>query len=175
MSMAYTPQHIANYFLDRAAQERRSLGHMKVQKLVYIAYGWYLALTGKRLFNEPIQAWQHGPVIRSLYDEFKHFSNEGITSRATEIDLDTWEERTPRIDPSDKTAEMILGKVWAAYNRFSGWQLREKTHEPQTPWSLTYDPAVRQKHIPDELIRPHFSDIIGRILDTAESSRSSAA
>ena len=173
--MTYTPQHIANYFLDRAEAEGRTLGHMKVQKLVYIAYGWYLALTGERLFNEPIQAWQHGPVIRSLYDEFKHYVNRGITERATELNLDTWDEVVPRVDPADTMVELVLGKVWAAYNRFSGWQLRQKTHEPETPWSLTYDPGERDKIIPDELIRPHFSDIIKRILDAATAPSAAAA
>lgn len=172
--MAYTPQHIANYFLDRAERDGVRLENMKLQKLVYIAYGWYLALTGKRLFDEPIQAWQHGPVIRSLYDEFKHFVSSAITGRATEINFDTWDETVPRVDADDNEVHLILSKVWAAYNRFSGWQLRAKTHEPGTPWSMTYDPAERDKVIPDELIRPHFSDIIRRILDAAKSRAAAA-
>lgn len=45
---------------------------LKLIKLVYLAYGWSIALD-YRLFDEPIVAWKHGPVIRSLYHEFKHF------------------------------------------------------------------------------------------------------
>ena len=165
--MGYTPQHIANYFLDRADEEGRSLGHMKLQKLVYIAYGWYLALTGEKLFHEPIQAWKHGPVVRSLYDEFKHFASESVQGRATEVKFETWEHVEPRVDQTDDMVNLVLSKVWAAYNQFSGWQLRQKTHEPETPWSQTYSAFERNKEIPDELIRPHFAHIIRQILDAA--------
>jgi uncharacterized phage-associated protein len=41
----YTPSHIANYFLKRA----ESQGEFKLLKLVYIGYGWVLALTDRKL------------------------------------------------------------------------------------------------------------------------------
>jgi len=165
--MAYTPQHIANYFLERAKSEGREIGQLKLLKLVYIAYGWMLALTGDRLFNEPIQAWQHGPVIRSLYDEFKHFGKSPITDRAMEFDLDSMEQFEPHVPAEDSQTRMILDKVWAAYKRFSGWQLREKTHEENTPWSQVYDASKRDQVIPDDLIKPHFLGKIRQILDAA--------
>lgn len=37
--MAYTPQHIANYFLERAEREGVRVSPLKLIKLVYIAYG----------------------------------------------------------------------------------------------------------------------------------------
>ena len=37
--------------------------HLKLQKLLYYAQGVCLAITGNTLFNEEIQAWQHGPVV----------------------------------------------------------------------------------------------------------------
>ncbi|MBT2242699.1 SocA family protein [Sphingobium sp. BHU LFT2] len=168
--MTYTPQHIANYFLDRARDENRTLDQLKLMKLVYIAYGWHLALTGKKLFNEDIQAWQHGPVVRSLYDEFKHFGRSPITQRATEFDMDTFDLTVPEIPESDADVRLILDKVWAAYKRFNGWQLREKTHEAGTPWSMTYQEGARDQIIPDETIRPHFLTIIRKILDAARAS-----
>jgi uncharacterized phage-associated protein len=173
--MAYTPQHVANYFLDRADREGRAITQMQLQKLVYIAYGWALALKGERLFDEPIEAWEHGPVIRSLYDEFKRFGKGAIQGRATEFNLENFDTSEPRVPESDKDTFLILDKVWAAYHRFSGWQLRQKTHEPDTPWSVTYDPGKRDKIIPDEVIRPHFFTVIRRILDAARSPSITAA
>lgn len=173
--MTYTPQHIANYFLKRADDEGRPMDQLKLIKLVYIAYGWALALTGKRLFSEEIQAWKHGPVIRSVYDEFKHYGSLPIHSRATEFDLDTFELTEPRVPEKDAETQLILGKVWAAYKRFSGWQLRQKTHEPDTPWSMTYDPRRRDQVISDELIRPHFLTIIRQILDVIAQASAAAA
>lgn len=168
--MAYTPQHIANYFLDQARAERRPMGQMKLIKLVYIAYGWYLALKGERLFDEPIQAWQHGPVVPSVYHEFKHYGGDSITERAAFYDLDTGEFIYPEVDPADEETREVLSKVWAAYKNFSAWTLRNKTHEPGTPWTLTYHQGVRNKVITDDLIESHFAHKIREILDTADAA-----
>ena len=44
--MAYNPTTVANYFIDKYAKVG-NLTPMKIIKLTYIAYGWYLALTNK--------------------------------------------------------------------------------------------------------------------------------
>ncbi|OQY42717.1 MAG: hypothetical protein B6240_13665 [Desulfobacteraceae bacterium 4572_87] len=46
------------------------ISNLKLQKLVYYAQGFYLALYDEPLFNEPIEAWTHGPVIRELYRSY---------------------------------------------------------------------------------------------------------
>ena len=54
-------EDVANYFLSK-----KSMSPKKLQKIVYYAYGWTLALLNEdikaldnRLFNEPIEAWIH--------------------------------------------------------------------------------------------------------------------
>jgi uncharacterized phage-associated protein len=163
----YTAQHVANYFLDRAAAEGRPLTPLKLIKLVYIAYGWMLALMGRKLFDDKIEAWMHGPVIPSLYHEFKHFGKTPVTDRATCVDYFDMDSFEPRIE-HDRETLGILDKVWAAYHRFSGWTLREKTHAVGTPWESTYA-AGQNAVIEDELIAPHYRKKIGEILDVAES------
>lgn len=167
--LAYTPQHIANYFLDRAQEEGRGLSPLKLIKLIYIAYGWVLALTGKRLFDEPIQAWKHGPVIPSIYHEFKHYRSGSICEPSGIFDMDTGGYEVPKIPKSDATTNLILEKVWAAYSGFSGWALRNKTHEAGTPWSKTFDGSM-DNDIPDELIGPHFHQKIREIVDAARAA-----
>lgn len=168
-TVSYTPQHIANYFLDKAEEDGRSLSPLKLIKLVYIAYGWVLALTNQRLFEEPIEAWQHGPVIPSIYHEFKHYRSEPICERAGLFDMETGGYDLPRIPKSDSTTLLILEKVWAAYSRFSGWALRNKTHEPGTPWTTVYD-GTKENVIPDNLIHQHFHQKIRDILDAARAA-----
>lgn len=164
---SYTPQHIANYFLARAQEEGRNLTPLKLLKLVYIAYGWVLALTGRRLFEEEIQAWQHGPVIPSLYHEFKHFGREPVTERAQAFDLDSFDVVRPEVPESDKETALILDKVWSAYKAFSGWALRNKTHASDTPWSDVYEDGRRNIVIPDEKIADHYRKRIEKYLDAA--------
>ena len=47
--------------------------NLKLQKLVYYAQAWHLALRDVPLFEEDFEAWVHGPVIPALYQEYKKF------------------------------------------------------------------------------------------------------
>lgn len=168
IDMGYTPQHIANYFLNRASDEGRGLSPMKLIKLIYIAYGWYIALTGKKLFDEEIQAWKHGPVIPSIYHEFKHYKSNFIDEDASAFDLDTFKETIPFVSPVDNEVNLILDKVWLAYKDFSGIALRGKTHEEGTPWSKSFESGKRNIVIPDEYIKKHFEHRIKEYINRAQ-------
>lgn len=163
----YTPQDIANYFLDKAGEADMPMSAMKLQKLVYIAFGWYLALTGRRLFEEEIEAWQHGPVIPSLYHEFKCYRGNPIEGRATLYDYDTNDLHIPGVDEGDEDTLSILSRVWEIYHPFTGGALRNKTHQPGTPWQQTYVEGCRSQTIPVNLIAEHFRDRITSYLDAA--------
>ncbi len=41
---------------------------MKLQKLVYYSQAWSLVWDEKPLFEEAIEAWANGPVVRELFD-----------------------------------------------------------------------------------------------------------
>ena len=41
---------------------------MKLQKLVYYAQAWSLVWDESPLYNEKIEAWSNGPVVRELFD-----------------------------------------------------------------------------------------------------------
>lgn len=168
-SVTYTPQHVANYFLDRAEAERRPITQLKLLKLVYMAYGWHLALTGQRLFDERIQAWKHGPVIQTLYDEFKSFGKSAITRRSHDFDLDTLDLYTPQIREDDEGTRLILDRVWEAYKAFDAWTLRQKTHEPDSPWSRVYIDGQRHIFLRDSDIREHYAQRIRQYLNAAKS------
>ena len=166
---SYLPGHVANFMLDRADRERRDLSPMKLLKLVYIGYGWALAvLGGRKLFHEPILAWPHGPVVRSLYDEFKHYGRNPIGERSVEFDIDSFDLYTPRVPGDDKDANLVLGKVWDVYKSFSAASLRSLTHRQDTPWRDVYRQGRRDTPIPDDLIRDHFTTKINQYLDNAD-------
>ena len=132
--MEYSAQRVANFFLDKAELEKLPMTQMKLLKLAYFAYGWIAAILDKPLFPDEIEAWQHGPVIPSLYHEFKEFGQSPITRRAINFDLDTESVETPRIDRNDEDTLFVLERVWDIYKRFSAGALRAKTHEDDTPW-----------------------------------------
>lgn len=62
--MTIQARDVANYFLQRDADDSHSDGisHLKMQKLVYYAYGFYYAIFQHKLFEEGLEARQHDPV-----------------------------------------------------------------------------------------------------------------
>ncbi len=73
---------IANYFVRKSLDSGIPVTPMKLVKLVYVAHGWYLGLTGEPLIAEGVQAWKYGPVVPSVYDKFKMYGGSAITEPA---------------------------------------------------------------------------------------------
>jgi uncharacterized phage-associated protein len=129
--MSHSAKAVANYFIETAKREWEQLSAMKIQKLVYFAHGWYLALYNEPLLDEKIEAWRYGPVVPSLYHEFK-FYGSGNIDYATDIDAgDGFRIITPKI-PNDRMLKAFLDRVWEVYGDFSAVQLSNMTHEPNS-------------------------------------------
>ena len=61
---------VCDYIISRVCNAGSSMNELKLQKLLYYAQAWHLAVFGSRLFDERFQAWVHGPVCRAIYDRF---------------------------------------------------------------------------------------------------------
>jgi uncharacterized phage-associated protein len=94
--------------------------NLKLQKLLYYAQGYHLALFGTPLFPDEVKAWDHGPVIRSVYDEYKQFDRQPIAATDPAPDL-------------PDTAVEILDSVIRSYGQFTAGKLRDMTHL-ERPW-----------------------------------------
>lgn len=143
----YCPKSIANYFLELAHAKGESISPMKLQKLVYYAHGWYAGYTHKPLINEAVEAWPYGPVIPSLYHEFKRFGAGDIKGKAFDSGL---QGRAAVATPADQDIRRFLDKVWNSYGGYTGVTLSEMTHAIGTPWHMTWSgcPGVRGQDIP---------------------------
>lgn len=156
----YKAKAIANYFLAKAEGEHKPLTPMKLQKLIYFAHGWHLALVSKPLIDERVQAWEFGPVIRTVYDEFKQFGSAPITGRASSLEVVNGRILSfePTIAPSDGQTVEFLDRIWDVYKPLSAFQLSALTHQGGTPWEKTYpqNRGVRNLTIEDTIIREFF-------------------
>lgn len=139
------PKVVAEDFLFLANQERRPLTPMQVQKLAYIAHGWQLGIAGRPLVNEPIEAWQYGPVIPSLYRRYKHYGSSPIDECPSE-----------RPTSLDEEEHDLIDQVWKGYGNRSGVSLSALTHEPGTPWYITIQQSGRGAVISNDLIEDYY-------------------
>jgi len=159
---------IANEFLRKPGGE--SLTQMQLQKLVYIAHGWKLGLLGQPLTTDEPQAWAYGPVYPDLYDHTKFFGRGAIGREITPDDDEAvrffTDARRRNVRPYraelDANERQIIDQVWRRYGKLSGARLSTLTHQPNTPWSDTYDGA-RNRVIPQDEIRNHYVELAGRV------------
>ncbi len=114
---------VANYFLTLVNEDvGDSISNLKLQKLVYYAQGFSLALRGEVLFDEPIEAWTHGPAIQELYHKYKEYGANAI-SKPEGVDFTKY----------DGNVKSLLNQIYEEYGQFSAWKLREMSHE-EDPW-----------------------------------------
>jgi len=156
---------IANEFLAKAGPA--GLTQMQIQKLVYFAHGWTLAVTGHPLTVEEPQAWNYGPVYSDLYDHTKYFGKKSINRLLTPDDDDAMRffSRDPApaqpyraaLSPVEKD---IIDRVWSRYGSLPGSRLSAMTHQAGTPWYETYAGGEgKNRAIPNPLIQQHYVDI----------------
>lgn len=147
---------VANEFLSIPNND---ISLLKLLKLCYFAQGFSLAILDRTIFDDPIEAWQYGPVVPALYHEFKHFDSKKITekSRFTYLnDHYQLKSETPILENKDE--KKIIQIVWNMYGKYSANDLVDITHKEGTPWSYTFVPRAN-KVIPIELIKDYYKTL----------------
>ena len=120
---------VADYFLAQIDEDVGDLiSNLKLQKLVYYAQGFHLAIFGWPLFDESLEAWTHGPVVPALYQKYKDYKSNSI-ARPEGIDFTKF----------DRDSRDLLDEVYSAFGQYSAWKLRNMTHQ-ESPWRDAYRP-----------------------------------
>lgn len=156
---------IANEFIFRGQTEARTryLTNMQLQKLVYLAHGWHLAVEGEPLLNDHIEAWQFGPVIRRLYDAIKKWGRNPINDLilwGDDTDFDFDDRNIAKADLSEQS-KAVIDKVWKEYGDLKAFQLSALTHAAGTPWEQSFEP-YQNVVISNDVIRKHFVELAAR-------------
>lgn len=90
----------------------------RLQKLLYYCQGWSLALLGRPLFRDPIEAWVHGPVVKSVHSKFSGQST-GITPTQAG-------PPTAQLSPVERK---LVEMVWDHMACLTPGKLRQMTHD----------------------------------------------
>jgi uncharacterized phage-associated protein len=148
--MLYDAMTIAKWFVAYAETDESGeagLSNLKLQKLLYYAQGHHLGASGHVLFSDPVEAWDHGPVVPNVYHQFKDFDS-GLIHLDSKDSFDF-----PDVD-GDTTQFLI--DIWDTYGGIAAWKLRDMTHG-ESPWSQSYRPGARHIVIPPEAMEKHFA------------------
>ncbi|WP_406545530.1 Panacea domain-containing protein [Succinimonas sp.] len=146
----YSAFTVANWFIERSKLAENEGGDrlslLKLLKLMYYAEGTFLAYDRGSLFKEQFIAWQHGPI---LYSVWKRFTN-------TPYDLSfTDSEKSEFREISEEDVE-LLENVYQTFGTYSAWGLRNLTHG-ERPWiEATDNGRVMNREISRDSIRDYF-------------------
>ena len=123
---------------------------LKLQKLLYFAQGVSYCMNDEELFEEQFEAWVHGPVIRSVYHQYRSYEYNPI-----DIFFD--------IENLNEKQQKVLEYVKDTYGKYDGKYLEKLTHS-QAPWLYArrgLDPDERDsKDIPKEIIADYFISLM---------------
>lgn len=141
--MALRAKDVAAYILEK----KGSLTGYQLQKLLYYCQAWNLVFLGQPLFDDPIEAWKHGPVVASVSHLHQHLF---------------WVNRHHITDSNSKRVPLenqcVIDAVLDAYGDFSGDQLERLTHS-EAPWSDAYNgrTCFDSASIPLETIKDYYA------------------
>lgn len=136
--MAHAPLAVANVLIQKHPGQ---IDPMKLQKLLYFANGWWLAVKGQPLLSERPQVWRYGPVFKSIYRDFSRFGRSKIPEPERRSPFD---HNPPFVEgPEAEEISQMLDWVWSGYGHRSGGELSDETHKPGTPWRKI---AEREKY-----------------------------
>jgi uncharacterized phage-associated protein len=142
---------VAQYILERHGP----MTTMKLQKLVYYAQAWSIVWDDDVLFDDPIQAWKAGPVVRTLYERHRgHFRIATIGGTAANLS----ERQRDTID-----------RVLRFYGDKSAQWLSDLTHM-EDPWKYAYGRAENTEITPEAL-----AEYYGSLLESAHGEQEGSA
>lgn len=147
MGANHTALEVADKLMSLSIRDETPKTPMQIQKLTYFCHGWKLGLGHGPLFQDAVESWQYGPVIRAVYHALKHHGSAEIKEP-----LHLGGDFSP-------LEEKIIERVWMLYGDQSGIELSNLTHAEGTPWHQTYVPGSFTQIIPNPLIRNYFEKI----------------
>lgn len=133
-------QNVAEYIIN---YPNLYVDNLKLQKLAFYSQAVSLVIHNKPLFNDRIEAWDYGPVVRSLYSKYKSFEQDIPHSQAEF-----------KLSAEDMEA---VDLALSYYGNMTGSQLITLTHS-EKPWQEAYAKG-RNTEITQQSMKDFYSTI----------------
>lgn len=129
---------VANTFIAGHGSELM-LTNLVLNKLVYYAQVESLRRTGRPLFDDPIQAWQYGPVEEEVYATFSSHGRGRITAPVGQVADDA------------ETSRIVAGTV-ERYGFLTAFDLVAFSHREGSAWRNVYVPGRRREITVEDIL-----------------------
>lgn len=137
----HTAKDVAKYIIHKCTSENKPISNLQLQKILYYVQAASLKERSCALFTDEIEAWQFGPVVRSVYRAYCGYGAAAI-----------YERKEPEKPFSDEEKELI-DRVVREKMAKKPWDLVNETHAPGKPWALVYREGLgKMQVIPKDVI-----------------------
>lgn len=144
----YKAKQIAEYIvwrLNKGDLGYSTISNLKLQKVLYFLQAEFLVSTGSPLFSDKIIAWDFGPVVEDVYQEYKIFGGAFIPGQ--------FKKHSPLIAKDDADRIDVMLKE---LDQYSNTYLTDLVHH-QKPWRNNYIRGCNMV-IPNSDIKAYFTE-----------------
>lgn len=135
---------LAKYIVTKCTEEACPISNLQLQKILYYIQVEFLKRFGKPAFQDEIEAWMFGPVIRSVYNRYCGFGSMKIQDYSA-VDLPCTEEE-----------QELINQIVEQNRSLKPWDLVEATHADGKAWSRIYNDGEGNKSIiPQQMMRKY--------------------
>lgn len=146
MNLGYRAVDVAWKLVEIGNKKGQEVTHFKIQKLLYFAHGYSLAILSKPMVSDVVIGWKYGPVFSEVYWMLKAHRAGHISSNGSSVLSLSGDE------------ESLLEMVMDCYGKLTGVQLSEIAAHKMSPWFQVWnkDGGEHGVVIPNDLIEAHF-------------------
>ncbi|WP_183579537.1 Panacea domain-containing protein [Mucilaginibacter sp. X5P1] len=159
--MQYPAIVVANEIIKLANSEKIDVTPMKLQKILYLANGIYYKKRGEKLIKEKFEAWDYGPVVRSVYTTYRDCKGNNISEPIDELihtnGFSFTLSSNINVDDNDLS---IIKEAWDNAKNLSAFTLSAWSHNKNSPWDKAYNSNPKPVYISDEDIKAYFDKVI---------------
>jgi len=134
----YTARDVANYIVKECSDHDISITNLQLQKILYYIQVHFLQKENRALFSDDIEAWQLGPVVRDVYDQYSTFGS-----------MDLYEIEKPEVEFTEHERKVIMD-ITKRKPKLRTWQLTEETHKEGRAWAQVYRDGRGNRHVIDK-------------------------
>jgi uncharacterized phage-associated protein len=131
--VGYSVRGLANWILDYADSVGARHSNMGLNKLVFFAVEALIVKEKRLLTNAKIEAWEHGPVFREVYQSFRRFGDQPITGRAAFFSPSSGEMEEAVANLSTDDLEAVEAALRPLIHKTAS-ELRWISHLPNGAW-----------------------------------------
>lgn len=126
---------VAKYIVNESTDKNYQISNLKLQKILFFLQREFLR-RDVEAFEDDIEAWQFGPVVPDVYQEFCMFGANPIQWRYPEVSL-----------PYNEAQKTFFDTIFSKYRAWHVWDLVNETHKKGGAWDITYQDGIGNHRI----------------------------